>query len=138
MTLRKEGAGPFFKVQDGRPLTRGRFVSEVKQALSRAGVNCDGYSGHSFRSGAATTAAERGIEDSIIKMLGRWKSSAYQLYVKRRCKSSTPTTRMLKIYISTFLNLASCSKQSFTVLLCCLVFQCLCPDHAVSLLAIPG
>ena len=32
--------------------------------------------------GAATTAAEKGMEDSIIKTLGRWNSIAYLQYVK--------------------------------------------------------
>ena len=82
MVKRGKGPGPFFAFRDGSPLTRPRLVSEVKRALSRAGVDHVQYSGHSFRSGAATTAAERGVEDSVIKMLGRWKSSAYQLYVR--------------------------------------------------------
>ena len=40
------------------------------------------YSGHSFRIGAATTAARQGEAETTIKMLDRWKSSAYQLYIK--------------------------------------------------------
>ena len=82
MVKRKEGPGPFFRFCNGQPLTRPRLVIEVKRALTRAGVNSDHYSGHSFRSGAATAAAERGVEDATIKMLGQWKSSAYQLYVR--------------------------------------------------------
>lgn len=82
MARRGPGAGPFFKFRDGKPLTRARLVIEVKQALATAGVDCRPYSGHSFRSGAATTAAQQGIGDATIKMMGRWKSSAYQLYVK--------------------------------------------------------
>ena len=82
MVKRKKGPGPFFRFCNGQPLTRPRLVIEVKRALTRAGVNSDHYSGHSFRSGAATAAAERGVEDATIKMLGRWKSSAYQLYVR--------------------------------------------------------
>ena len=82
MARRGPGAGPFFKFRDGKPLTRARLVTEVKQALTAAGVDCRPYSGHSFRSGAATTAAQQGIGDATIKMMGRWKSSAYQLYVK--------------------------------------------------------
>ena len=31
---------------------------------------------------AATMAAERGIEDSVIRMLGRWDSSACQLFIR--------------------------------------------------------
>jgi len=30
----------------------------------------------------ATTAAERGAEDSIIKALGCWKSNAFHAYIK--------------------------------------------------------
>lgn len=40
------------------------------------------YAGHSFRMEAATTAAECGLEGSLIKVLGRWKSEAYHLYIK--------------------------------------------------------
>ena len=59
-----------------------RFVAKVREAMSLAGLNYDNYSGHSFRIGAAMTAAQKGISDSTIKMLGRWKSSAYALYIK--------------------------------------------------------
>ena len=82
MVLRGRGKGPFFRFKDGSPLTRARYVSEVKRALTKAGVDSSHYSGHSFRSGAATTAAQQGIGDATIKLLGRWKSGAYQLYVK--------------------------------------------------------
>ena len=40
------------------------------------------YAGHSFRIGAATTAIAGGIPVDVIKTLGRWKSQAYQLYVR--------------------------------------------------------
>ena len=82
MVARGRGSGPFFRFENGSPLTRSKFVDKVKEALSIAGVDCTTYSGHSFRIGAATTAARRGISDATIKMLGRWKSSAYQVYIK--------------------------------------------------------
>lgn len=82
MVLRGPGAGPFFRFQDGRHLTRARLVDKVKEAIAAGGVDCSPYSGHSFRSGAATAAAKQGVSESTIKMLGRWKSSAYQLYIK--------------------------------------------------------
>ena len=82
MVERGAGPGPFFRFQDGKPLTRMRFVTKIKEALTAAGMDCTAYSGHSFRSGAATTAAKQGISDAAIKMLGRWRSSAYQLYVQ--------------------------------------------------------
>ena len=40
------------------------------------------YNTHSFRIGAATSAIEAGISDVQVKMLGRWKSDAYQRYVR--------------------------------------------------------
>ena len=73
--------GPLFRFRDCRALTREVSVDKVRSALSILGYEASTYAGHSFRIGAATTAAEKGIEDSVIKMLGRWESSAYQLYV---------------------------------------------------------
>ena len=87
MVARGRSSGPFFKFENGTPLTRMKFVDKVKEALSVAGVDCTAYSGHSFRIGAATTAAERGISDATIKMLGRWKSSAYQVAPTRQLAS---------------------------------------------------
>ena len=45
----------------------------------------------SFRIGAATTAAEQGIEDSTIQLLGSWKSTAYLTYVR------PPTDHLVKM-----------------------------------------
>ena len=72
--------GPLFTFADGRMLNRGRFVERVRDDLSPAGV--DQYCGHSFRIGAAITAAKKGVEDCIIKILGRWESLTYLHYVQ--------------------------------------------------------
>lgn len=82
MTCRGAAHGPLFRFGNGRPLTRARFVTEIKAALSEEGIDSSHYSGHSFRSGAATTAAEHGIGDATIQTLGRWKSNAYMRYVQ--------------------------------------------------------
>ena len=52
-------------------LSRECLVKRVRQALAPSGLDVAQYSGHSFRIGAATTAASVGIEDSLIKTLGR-------------------------------------------------------------------
>ena len=69
---------------------KARFVAAILSALLQAGIDAKLYSGQSFGIGAATTAALCGIPDSLIKVLGRWQSSAYQLYIRTdtfRCPS---------------------------------------------------
>ena len=74
--------GPLFTFQDGSFLSHPKFVELVRDALVKAGFDQQRYCSHSFRIGAATTAAKKGLEDSIIKTLGRWESVAYLQYVK--------------------------------------------------------
>ena len=75
-------AGAFFCSAGGVPLVKSRFVQLVRSALTRAGIPVSGYSGHSFRIGAATATAEAGIPDSVIQALGRWASPAFLRYVR--------------------------------------------------------
>ena len=95
MALRGPGPGPFFRFHDGKPLTCSRLVVKLKESIQAAGVNCAAYSGHSFRSRAVTTAARQGIGDASIKVLGRWKSSAYQLYIKTPREQLAAVSRAL-------------------------------------------
>ena len=76
LVVRGPKAGPLFRYKDGLCLSRQRFVDAVKAALRQAGVEHAKYNGHSFRIEAATKsmAAARGVEDSIINVLGRWRS----------------------------------------------------------------
>ena len=82
LVVRGSSTGPLFIYPDKSFLTRDRFVDEVRRALHAVGVDPTLFNSHSFRIGAATTAAARGLEDSLIKTLGRWESSAYLRYVK--------------------------------------------------------
>ena len=72
-------------------VSRTRLCQELGQALTAAGIDTAGYSGHSFRIGAATTAAQDGFSDSLIQALGCWKSSAFQEYIR------TDTTTLTSI-----------------------------------------
>ena len=65
---RPPNEGPLFQFMDGSPLTRPRFMREFRRVLSAAGVQAEAYTGHSFRIGAATTAAAKGIPDNMIKV----------------------------------------------------------------------
>ena len=82
LALREKSQGPLFVRSNGNPLSRAFLVDSLKGALQQCGVDPTNYNGHSFRIGAATTAAACGIEDATIKMLGRWQSSAYTLYIR--------------------------------------------------------
>ena len=74
--------GPFFRFRDGRGLTREQFMSATRSALAAAGFKAEHYAGHSFRIEAATTAAQIGIQDSLIKTLVHWESAAYTIYTR--------------------------------------------------------
>ena len=74
--------GPLFQTEDRQPLTRAKLVSLLRSTLTAAGIDPTGYSGHSFRIGAATTAAACGIHDSTIQTLGRWASDSYLRYIR--------------------------------------------------------
>jgi len=95
LDVRGPGAGPLFRFVDGAGLTRSRFVTRVREALKAAGVDESKYNGHSFRIGAATTAAAKGIEDCVIKTLGRWESTAYLQYVRIPRRELTGYSRLL-------------------------------------------
>ena len=83
-------SGPLFIDTHGQPLTRSRLSSFTQSVLQGAGIPGQ-FSGHSFRIGAATTAAQCGIPDHLIKTMGRWSSDAYQLYVR------TPVESILEV-----------------------------------------
>ena len=91
LALRGSSYGPLFVSLNGSYLTRSRFADLLSQILQKAGVDSTGYNTHSFRISAATTAKANGISDVHIKMLGRWQSSAYQLYIR------TPQEQLAKL-----------------------------------------
>ena len=74
--------GPLFVFQSGRLLTRSVVINLLRDAARNAGVPHNSLKGHSFRIGAASTAAAAGMPDWLIKVLGRWSSDCYQLYIR--------------------------------------------------------
>ena len=71
LAVHGSGSGPFFKFQDGCPMSRKLFVARVRGALEQAGLQPERLVERSFRIVAATTAAEWGLDDSLIKTLGQ-------------------------------------------------------------------
>ena len=82
LRVRGSRPGPLFVFVDRRVLSRQRFVDAVCSALEKAGFDQAKYCSHSFRIGAASAAAAKGIEDCVIKTLGRWESLAYLQYIR--------------------------------------------------------
>jgi hypothetical protein len=82
LSIRPATSGPLFLLESGAPLTRAALVTHLRTALAQAGVAASSYSGHSFRIGAATAAAQAGYSDSFIQSLGRWRSAAFIAYIR--------------------------------------------------------
>ena len=80
--LRGSSLDPLFQWESRIPLSKSSFVKHVRAALEEAGLLAKDYASHSFRIGAATTAAVAGLEDSAIQTLGRWESSAFKRYIR--------------------------------------------------------
>ena len=81
LRLRGTTPGPLFCHQGGSPITYtslNNFFSAI-QSFLQLGAR---YHLHSFRIGAATSAALRGIPEDEIKRMGRWSSSAYSKYIR--------------------------------------------------------
>ena len=95
LAIRLGSKGSLFINRNAVPLTKSVLVRNIWEALTRGGLNATGYSRHSFRIGAATTAAAVGISDVTIKVLGQWESSAYLRYIR--------TPRLELVHISSTL-----------------------------------
>lgn len=79
--VRGSTPGPLFLLSDGTPLTKGKLNVHLQHVLKQCGWPGI-FTLHSFRVGAATTAASLGFPDYLIQALGRWTSDAYKVYVK--------------------------------------------------------
>ena len=80
--IRGDFPGPFFVDSWRGTLSKQRFIKQIRDVLNSIGLQQDQYAGHSFRIGAATTAAAAGVQDSTIQTLGRWHSAAFLQYIR--------------------------------------------------------
>lgn len=74
--------GPMFQNHAGSQVSYHFVTQNLQKAVSFIGLNPQFYKGHSFRIGAATEAAKRGLSQIEIQKLGRWKSDAFQKYIR--------------------------------------------------------
>lgn len=54
----------------------------LREIIKRTNHADSHITGHSFRIGAATSAAKARIEDHLIQSLGRWTSDSYVRYIR--------------------------------------------------------
>ena len=57
-------------------------MAMLRATLAQAGVDYTRYAGHSFRIGAATTVAAKGMSESMIQTLRRWASDSFKQYIR--------------------------------------------------------
>ncbi len=89
LNVSKIKKGPLFRrFSKGSKLSENRLTDQtvaliIKQYLNLAGINSSNYSGHSLRSGFATSAAEAGAEErSIMAMTGHKSTEMVRRYIK--------------------------------------------------------
>lgn len=92
----KPDDAPLFISANDEPISRNVFIQRLKSTLSALGIDNAEYSGHSFRRGAATSAATAGFSDYEIQLMGRWKSNSYKLYI------DMPKDRLLSLSSNLF------------------------------------
>ena len=78
----------FRRFNKGSKISENRLTDQtvallIKEYLGLAGIDNKNYSGHSLRSGFATTAAESGVEErSIMAMTGHKSTEMVRRYIK--------------------------------------------------------
>ncbi|KIJ48443.1 hypothetical protein M422DRAFT_247783 [Sphaerobolus stellatus SS14] len=75
---------PLFSWRDSRgrirPMVKNRALDRINGIFSRN--NRGKTFGHSFRIGGASFYLSQGVEPEIVRLAGRWKSLAYEAYIR--------------------------------------------------------
>jgi len=93
----------FRRFSKGSKLTQNRLTDQtvallIKKYLKLAGIEEKNYSGHSLRSGFATSAAESGAEErSIMAMTGHKSTEMVRRYIKEANLFKNNALNKLKI-----------------------------------------
>ena len=74
--------GPLFIYESGAFLTREKLTRKTRLLISKGGPDSSEFAGHSFRIGAATTAASPNLPPWLIKVLSCWSSDCFERYIK--------------------------------------------------------
>jgi len=94
LACRGHHPGPLFLLKSGLPLTRSLVTDRLGAILLSVGLP-DDFSSHSFRIGAATSAAKVSVPDHVIQVMGQWKSDAYKQNIRTPPDLITCTAKSL-------------------------------------------
>ena len=94
---RGDKEGPLFVDGEFSPISKSKLTSKLKSSLMKCGI-WGNYTLHSFRVGAASTAAALGFPEYLLKALGRWSSDAYKVYIKLLVDCLASASRSLGHY----------------------------------------
>jgi hypothetical protein len=74
---------PLFVLTNGKFLDRARMQVEMRRALEAVGFKGEDYATHSMRAGGATSLfCCEGFDGDMVRVLGRWASDSYRLYLR--------------------------------------------------------
>jgi hypothetical protein len=76
-----------------RPLTKKTFINRLAQAARKAGE--DPLQGHGIRIGSTLEYLLRGISMETMKIIGRWASDAFTLYLRKHAQILAPYLQAL-------------------------------------------
>lgn len=82
LKLRRAREGPLYVQPNQKAVSYQNFCYILKQTLLVAQCNPSMYKSHSFRIGAASTAASQGVPEADIQAMGRWHSNAFKRYIR--------------------------------------------------------
>ena len=104
LNVSKIKKGPIFvRFLKGSKISNARLTDQsvaliIKECLFKAGIDSTSYSGHSLRSGFATSAAEAGAEErSIMAMTGHKSTEMVRRYIKEANLFNNNALKKLKL-----------------------------------------
>ena len=80
--IRPQLAGPFLCHLNSKPLTSYQFTAVLQKCMRFLGFDTSTFKSHSFRIGYASHLYSTGVSEEEIMSKGRWKSDAFQSYIR--------------------------------------------------------
>ena len=80
--LRGNMAGPLFLAESKSPISAAQFTAVLCNCVNTIGLDINRYTPHSFRIGGTSFAHENNFNETQLRRLGRWHSTAYLRYIR--------------------------------------------------------